>query len=214
MTFEQAFDAFMAQQIEGETNKRRRERLERGLGHGETELLRSIWYPAIGNFNDLYPEWEVRDYANRYRYLDLAYMPRNAKSNVEVHGYASHARDLEVSRFKDLCLRHANLALDGWLVLPIAYPSIIESPKQCQQLILSLVGKFVSTNVPSTLSWLESEIIRYARRSPFPLTAAELSLHLKISTKHARTLLHQLTDKQLLKVASGKVRFRSYQLNM
>lgn len=67
MKFEQAFDTFMAQQIEGETNKRRRERLERGLGHGETELLRSIWYPAIGNFNDLYPEWEVRDYANKYR---------------------------------------------------------------------------------------------------------------------------------------------------
>lgn len=214
MKFEQAFEAFMANQIAQETNKRRRERLERGLGHAELEFLRSIWYAAIGNFNDLYPEWEVRDFANGYRYIDFAYMPGNAKGSIEIQGYGTHARDLELWRFKDLCIRHTQLALDGWVVLPIAYPSIVEAPKQCQQLILSLIGKFISTDVPSTLSWLESEIIRFARRKLRPITAAELSEHLKISTKHARTLLHQLTDQQLLKVASGNVRLRSYLLNL
>lgn len=96
---------------------------------------------------------------------------------------------------QDLCIRHAYLALDGWLVLPIAYPSIVEAPKQCQQLILSLIGKFVATDVPSTLPWLESEIIRFARRTIRPFTAPELSVHLKVSKRHARTLLHELCDK-------------------
>ncbi|KRE75094.1 hypothetical protein [Paenibacillus sp. Soil750] len=214
MKFEQAFAAFMAQQIADDTNPRRRERLERGLGHAEMEFLRSIWYPKVGNFNDLYPQWEVRDFANGYRYLDFAYMPRDVKAAIEIQGYSSHARDLEVWRFKDLCIRHAHLALDGWLVLPLAYPSIVEAPKQCQQLILSLIGKFMATDVLPTLSWLESEIIRFARRTIRPFTAPELSVHLKVSKRHARTLLHVLCDKQLLVVASGNERARSYQLHL
>lgn len=212
MKFEQAFEAFMAAQIAVETNRRRRERLERGLGHAEIEFLRIVWYPIVGNFNDLYPEWEVRDFANSYRYLDFAYLPGDARGAIEIQGYSSHARDLELWRFKDLCLRHSHLALDGWLVLPIAYPAIVEAPKQCQQLILSLIGKFITTDVPLVLPWLESEVIRFARRTLRPFTAPELAEHLNVSKRHARTLLHALCEKQLLIVSSGKERARSYQL--
>lgn len=94
MKFENAFRAFMASQIASETNNRRRERLEKGLGHGEMEFLRTVWYPVIGHFDHLYPEWEVRDFANGYRYLDFAYMPGDAKGAIEVQGYGSHARDI------------------------------------------------------------------------------------------------------------------------
>lgn len=100
MKFEQDFEVFMAKQIEDKTKPRRRERLERGLGHAEMEFLRSIWYPKVGNFNDLYPEWEVRDFANGSRYIDFAYMPGDAMAAIEIQGYSSHARDLELWRFK------------------------------------------------------------------------------------------------------------------
>lgn len=214
MKFEQAYEQYMTSQIAAETNGRRRERLERGLGHAEMEFLRSVWYPAAGNFDHLYPEWEVRDFANGYRYLDFAYMPGDAKGVVEIQGYNSHARDLEIWRFKDLCIRHCHLALDGWLVMPIAYPSIVESPKQCQQLVLSLIGKFISSNVPDTLTWLESETLRFSRRLPRPITSFDLSTHLNVSTRHARTVLHRLSYKQLLTVSSGQERARTYQLNL
>jgi hypothetical protein len=42
MKFEKAFDEFMASQIAEETNGRRRERLEQGLGHAEIEFLRGV----------------------------------------------------------------------------------------------------------------------------------------------------------------------------
>jgi hypothetical protein len=71
--------------------------------NGEKEFLRTIWYPAVGNFDHLYPEWEVRDFANGYRYLDLAYMPGDAKGMLEIQGYGPHARDIDAWRFKDLC---------------------------------------------------------------------------------------------------------------
>ncbi|WP_157321978.1 transcriptional regulator [Paenibacillus anseongensis] len=214
MRFEQAFEDFMALQIAAETNKRRRERLEQGLGHAEMEFLRAVWFPIIGHFDHLYPEWEVRDLANGYRYLDFAYMPGDARGVIEVQGYSTHARDIELWRFKDLCQRHCHLALDGWLVMPIAYPSIVDSPKLCQQLILSLVGIFISsahTSVP--LTWAESEAIRFARRMMRPLSPSDLASHLQVSSKYARKILHDLCDKQLLVVSSGQSRARTYRLN-
>lgn len=213
MRFEHAFEQFMQSQIAAETNGRRRERLEKGLGHGETEFLRSIWYPAVGHFEHLYPEWEVRDFSNGYRYLDLAYMPGAAKGVIEVQGYGSHARDIEAWRFKDLCLRHCHLALDGWVVMPIAYSSITDTPKHCQQLILSFIGKFISMSVPEELSWLESETLRFALRLLRPFPPSELASHLKISTRYARVLLHGLNDKKLLLAMSGRERVRTYMLH-
>ncbi|MZQ82086.1 transcriptional regulator [Paenibacillus sp. 5J-6] len=215
MRFEKAFEDFMASQIAEETNGRRRERLEQGLGHAEIEFLRGVWFPITGHFNNLYAEWEVRDLANGYRYLDFAYMPGNARGAIEIQGYGSHARDIELWRFKDLCQRHCHLALDGWLVMPIAYPSIMESPKLCQQLMLSLVGKFISSaHTPEHLTWVESEAIRFARRMMRPLSPSDLASHLQVSTKYARKILHGLCDKQLFVVSSGQTRARMYRLNV
>ncbi len=148
--FDQQYELWMHTNILNERNPRRLEILHKGLGHGTVEFLRSVWFPAIGNFNDLHPEWEVRDFSNGYRYLDLAYMPGGARGGIEIQGYGPHARDLDVRRFKDLCRRHCLLALDGWTFLPIAYPSIVDEPKQCQQLILSFVGRFVASDVPAS----------------------------------------------------------------
>ncbi|CAH0117677.1 hypothetical protein PAE9249_00137 [Paenibacillus sp. CECT 9249] len=212
--FEQTYEDWIQANISKEEKSRRRERLEKGLGHGSVEFLRSVWYPAVGNFNHLYPEWEVRDFNNGYRYLDFAYMPGGAKGGIEIQGYGPHARDLDVRRFKDLCNRHCLLALDGWVFLPLAFPSIQDEPKLCQQLILTFIGKFVSTDVPSQLTWLEAETMRLARRLLRPFAPLELARHLRISDRHARRILHALVDMQLLYVASGRERIRTYKLKV
>jgi len=99
--FETKMSQWLHDQLAVEKNPRRREILQKGIGHGTKEFLRTIWYPAVGNFNDLYAEWEVRDYGNHCRYLDLTYMPGGAKGCIEIHGYRSHARDIETWRFRD-----------------------------------------------------------------------------------------------------------------
>lgn len=212
--FDQQYELWMHTNILNETNPRRLEILHKGLGHGTVEFLRSVWFPAIGNFNDLHPEWEVRDFGNGYRYLDLAYMPGGARGGIEIQGYGPHARDLDVRRFKDLCRRHCLLALDGWTFLPIAYPSIVDEPKQCQQLILSFVGRFVASDVPASLSWLEAEAVRFARRLLRPITPLELANHLRVSDRHTRRLLHKLVELQILVIASGQQRARTYELRL
>ncbi|MCT1402705.1 transcriptional regulator [Paenibacillus sp. p3-SID867] len=212
--FDQQYELWIHTNILNEKNPRRLEILHKGLGHGTVEFLRSVWFPAIGNFNDLHPEWEVRDFSNGYRYLDLAYMPGGARGGIEIQGYGPHARDLDVRRFKDLCRRHCLLALDGWTFLPIAYPSIVEEPKQCQQLILSFVGRFVASDVPASLSWLEAEAVRFARRLLRPITPLELANHLRVSDRHTRRLLHKLVELQILDIASGEQRARTYKLRL
>jgi hypothetical protein len=206
--------AMIAHAKTGTVNHRRLELLEKGLGHGTIEFLRCIWLPAIGNFNHLYPEWEVRDFNNGYRYLDLAYMPGGVKGGIEIQGFGSHARDLDVRRFKDLCMRHSLLTLDGWTFMPIAYLSIKEDPKQCQQLILSFVGKFLSADVSAGLDWAEAEVVRYARRLLRPVVPLEIAEHLRLSDRHARRVLHQLVEKQLLTVVGGRQRYRTFQLKL
>lgn len=210
--FEQKLEEWLEKNILEEHNPRRRELLKKGLEHGTIEFLRLVWYPAVGNFDHLYPEWEVRDFNNGFRYLDLAYMPVGAKGGIEIQGYGPHARDLDVRRFKDLCWRHSLLALDGWTFLPIAYLSIKDEPKRCQQLVLAFIGRFISSNESSQLSWLEAEVVRYARRMLRPITPLEVATHLKICDRHSRRLLHNLVEKQILIIANGKERGRTYRL--
>lgn len=199
--------------IEHEQNARRRELLENGLGHGTREFLRNVWFPAVKSFNHLYPEWEVRDFNNGYHYLDLAYMPvGDVKVGIEIQGYGPHARDLDVRRFKDLCWRHSLLALDDWIFVPVAYLSITDEPKRCQQLVLSIIGKFIAMEAPVDLNWLEAETIRYARRMIHPFAPTELATHLRISDQHARRILNRLVELRLLVVISGKQRYRTFGL--
>ena len=43
-----------------------------------------------------------------------------------------------------------------------------------------------------------------------PFTPSELAAYLRVTDQHARRVLHSLTDQQLLYVASGKQRYRTY----
>jgi len=211
-SFDEIYRHWMARQIAEATSPRRREFLQKGLSRGTIDYLRGIWYPAIGSLDDLYPEYEIRDFNNGYRYLDLAYMPGDAKGCIEIQDFRSHARDIEASRFKDLCMKQSLLALDDWLFLPIAYLSIREDPGVCKQLTLSFVGKFLSAPSPSGLHWAEAETLRFARRLLRPFTPKELATHLHVTEQHARRMLHQLVSARRLVIASGQQRYRTYKL--
>ena len=213
--FQRDFESWMQEQITGEKNHRRKELLEKGLSHGTMEFLRKIWHPVVGHFDHLYPEWEVIDFSRGYRYLDLAFLPPGGvKVDIEIHDYRTHARDLDTRRFKDLCRRQCLLALDDWICFPVAYLSIVEEPEFCKQLVLSLIGKYLTVRTEADLGCLEAEAVRYARRVLRPFSPAELAGHLRVSERYAREMLRGLVEKRYLVVAGGKVRFRKYQLNM
>ncbi|PWV99518.1 hypothetical protein DFQ01_11496 [Paenibacillus cellulosilyticus] len=211
--FDEAYKRWMEQQVAEAGSVRRRELLQKELSRGSIDFLQYIWFPVIGHFDHLYPEYEIRDFNNGYRYLDFAYMPGNAKGCIEIQDYRSHARDIEVSRFKDLCMKQSLLVLDDWLFLPIAYLSIHDDPGMIKQLVLSFVGKFLANAVSSDLHWAEAETLRFAHRLLRPITPSELSNHLQLSDNRTRVFLRRLLDKKLIEVASGNMRYRTYRLS-
>lgn len=210
--FESLYEKWLDAQIANEANVRRKELLLRGLGHGTVEFLRQIWLPAVGSFDHLQAEYEVRDMKSGFRYLDLAYMPGGAKGCIEIHGYRSHARDVDARRFKDLCMKQALLVLDDWHFLPVAYLSITEDPAVCRQLVLSFVGKFLSQTALPGLDWAGAETLRYARRVLRPIAGRELSAHLRLSDRRTREILHSLVADGHLSVANNARRYRTYRL--
>lgn len=49
--FETKMSQWLHDQLAVEKNPRRRQILQKEIGHGTKEFLRTIWYPAVGNFN-------------------------------------------------------------------------------------------------------------------------------------------------------------------
>lgn len=216
LSFDESYELWLREQLSQEKNPRRRDLLQKGLSHSTVMFLRKIWFPVVGNFNDLYPEYEVRDLDNKYRYLDLAYMPGGAKCCIEIQDYSSHARDIEPHRFKDLCMKHSALVLDDWALLPVAYLSIRDDPNVCRKLVLSYIGKFVSlqdkTPASTKLNWAELEAVRYARRILRPFDTRELANHLSLGENRTRVVIRSLLDQKRLIVVSGNQRYRKYRL--
>ena len=211
--FDKAYRQWLERQIGEEHGVRRKELLQRGLGHGTIEFLAQIWFPTFGNLDDLHAEWEVRDYHGGYRYIDLAYRPGGAKGAIEIQGYGSHARDLDTRRFKDLCWRHSLLGLDGWTLLHVAYLSIREEPERCRQLVLAFVGRFLSFDPAADgMNWPEEETLRHARRLMVPFSAGELARHLRVTDRHARLILKTLAESNRMEIANDKQRYRTYRL--
>jgi hypothetical protein len=94
-----------------------------------------------------------------------------------------------------------HLSIDGWKVIRFAYDDIVERPRQCQQIIQQLMGRWLGESQNSSgfvLTSHEKEIIRLAVRTTKPLTPGEVSEQLGICRRTAQKLLHGLLDKQML----------------
>ncbi|WP_335926273.1 hypothetical protein [Paenibacillus lutimineralis] len=113
----------------------------------------------------------------------------------------------------EICARkQAYLVLDDWLFLPVAYLSIEEEPEVIQQMALSFVGKFVSLSTSPSLSWIDEEALRFARRVIRPFRSEELALHLNRSDRQARRILDKLVKMEVLLIHNGQQRYCTYQL--
>jgi len=192
----------------------RLKRLSEGLGHAELTFLQNVWWPIFHHFENLHPEYEIRDYKEGYRYIDFAYIRPNFRIGIEIDGLDSHWRNISKWQFSDHWQRQNSLVIDGWYVLRFTFPDVAEYPRTCQQTIQQLLGNW-QTNAVATkqLSVAQREIVRLAFRSSHPIKPKDASDLLDISTKHVQSLLHVLVEDRWLQPASGNVRITSYILH-
>ncbi|WP_308861957.1 hypothetical protein [Paenibacillus radicis (ex Xue et al. 2023)] len=64
--FKKEYGLFIRKQAEGRSGEYLR-RLQEGHGHAERSFLEHVWWPAIGNFDYLHPEYEVHDFKDGTR---------------------------------------------------------------------------------------------------------------------------------------------------
>ncbi|MEF3304851.1 hypothetical protein [Paenibacillus sp. GYB003] len=134
MTFESEYEAFLLRHAKMGPSERLR-RLQEGHGHAEKLFLQHVWWPAIGHFDHLHPEYEVHDIKDGTRFLDFAYIRTPYKVCFEIDGYGPHSRDASRRQFADNLLRQNHLVIAGRKVIRFAYDDIQEKPRRCQQLL-------------------------------------------------------------------------------
>lgn len=198
---------------EGRRSGERLRRLKEGHGHAEKLSLEQIWWPAIGHFRYLHPEYEVKDFQDGSRFIDYAYIRAPFRVAVEIDGYGPHAREADRWRFGDNLMRQNQLVLDGWKIIRFSFDDIAQKQRRCQQLILHLMGRWYGER-KQTVSLLgrELDIARLAAGSLEPITPGTVASHLGIRPENARKWLGRLIGNGVLRPASGERRIRSYVL--
>ncbi|WP_240041267.1 DNA-binding response regulator [Paenibacillus ginsengarvi] len=170
LTVETAYTAFLLRYQEKRSGESGR-RLQEGLGHAEKLFLGSVWWPAVGHFDHLHPEYEVYDFKDGTRFLDFAYLREPFQVCFELDGYGPHLRDTSRWQFADQLWRQNHLVIEGWKVIRFAYDDIQDKPRRCQQLIQQLLGKWFGDDIRNSpkLTLKQREIIRFAIHAGRPI---------------------------------------------
>ncbi|CAM3930955.1 DNA-binding response regulator [Cohnella lubricantis] len=185
-------------------------------GHAERMFLSQVWWPATGSLEGLYPEYEVKDYKDSWRYLDYAYLAAGFKVCIEIDGYGTHWRDTDRWQFADHLMRQNHLVLDGWIVLRFAYDDIMKRPRQCQQLVQQLLGK--SSHSPTgsglVIHPMERAIIKLSFGRPGYLRTEDMTAAFGIHRRTAAKYMKALVEKGfLLPVNPNGKRICRYMVN-
>lgn len=214
MDFKTAYENWLNWHMSRRTGERLR-RLQEGHGHGERLYLENTWWPAVGSFDYLHPEYGVYDFRDGIRYLDFAYLRPPYKVNQEIDSFGSHNRDDKWKHSDDL-RRQNDLVLDGWTVLRFSYEDVRDRPRQCQRTIQQMLGTLYGVGAGGqsfdSLPVKQREVLRLAIRSEKPITPEEVSLYLGVSVRNALAVLHQMRVAGLIEPASGSQRVTSYRL--
>lgn len=203
--FELEHRAWLEGHIVSRKGERRRRLAEGGHGHAEKEMLRAIWHPAFGHFRYLHPEYEVTDFHEGTRFIDLAYLRPPHRIAIEIDGFGPHQRDVSRRQFCDERVRSAFLVNDGWIVVRIGYDDLKERPRLWQQLLQQLIGKLYGhADAPAeTLYSEEREIVRLAASFDRPIRLADVKRDMQCGYVKARKLLSQLEKKEVLRRVGG-----------
>lgn len=213
--FQTAYAEWMEQHEKNRIGESLR-RLKEGHAHAEKLFLTHIWWPVVKNFSNLYPEYEYKDFEDRIRYLDFAFIVPPFRIAIEIDGYCPHWRNVSRSQFADNLMRQNFLILDGWIVLRFSYDDINERPRRCQRVLLELMGIVYRESLKEhSLKPFEKEILQLAMNaSNHMITMGDVISHLAISDGTARKhLRNMLQNGWLIPAKPGTKRIHAYRIN-
>ncbi|KRF42873.1 hypothetical protein ASG93_20125 [Paenibacillus sp. Soil787] len=142
-----AYEKWIAFQIKSCTGERCK-RLQKGLSFSLKKFIIHVFWPAFGSFDDWLAEYEVIDFKDGFRYLDLAKPSPVNKICIEVDDRGTHGYNADSYKFSDDRFRQNDLVIDDWKVLRFSLHSILEQPRRCQQQMMHALAKWgIESNI-------------------------------------------------------------------
>jgi very-short-patch-repair endonuclease len=165
MKFQMAHTEFIMHHANRRSGERLR-RLNEGHSHAEKKFLEKVWWPAIGHFEHLHPEYEIRDFRDGIRFLDFAFIVPPVRLAIEIDGYGPHLLNVSRSQYSDERMRQNHLVNDGWKIHRYTYDDLTDRPRMCQQMIHQFIGRYLGAHRNNTITMTrdEQDILRLALR--------------------------------------------------
>lgn len=213
MNARKAIDEWWDRQIQASRGARRKRLEDEGLTYATKLYLQNVWWPLFHHFDHLHAEFEVNDFKDGARFVDLAYIRPWFSIAVEMDGYGPHARDCSPEKFGDERDRQNDLVIDGWKVLRFAVSRIKSQPRACQIRTGLLVSRGLDEErLISSLTLQEREIVRMARRMGGMFRLKEVRQWLGVNQDTARKLARQMMAKGIVVGDQNPERIHVYQL--
>ncbi|WP_372631357.1 hypothetical protein [Cohnella sp.] len=211
--FETEYRAWLDRHI-SESRGERLRRIKERHGFGERVFLEHTWWPVVGNFDHLYPEYEFIDAEGKYCYMDYGYIRFPEPTCIECDGFGSHVRDIDRYTFTRGLDRQNEIVLANWNILRFSVDKLKEDPIDCQKYIRRMMEEWYGKTRHELLELpiYQREIVRLAIRSLGTFTIEMACACLGRKEKFVRNELRQLIEKQILEKASGTMRIHSYRL--
>ena len=208
MSFEAAHEQWLLSHLKRRSGERKN-RLQRGHGHGERLFLKRVWWPLFGHFDDLHPEYEVVDWRGLPYFVDLAWIRGYCKFAFEIKGYGPHVQNTDRTRYRRELNRETFLQTLGFRVVSIPYDDLEESPEITKFLLKSLLAPYLASEGNSQLTLVEREALKISILAGRPVRPVDIVRELSINHRTAVKVLKRLCDmgklRPIVSSASGRV---------
>lgn len=199
MSFEVEHDRW----IEGHLARRKGERkdaLKRGHGYGNRMFAETIWWPLMGHFHGLHPEYEIGDWRGRSYFVDFMWVLGVHRFAIEIMDYGSHGK--ERTKYRLDLNRALFLQSQDTYYIAIALDEMKENPSFILTMIRNIMAPYSSANTSEHCSSIqhkydkiERQLMRLAIRHHRIIRPAKASMELELHKQTIIKYCRKLVDK-------------------
>jgi very-short-patch-repair endonuclease len=192
--------------------------LKRGHGYGNQLFAERIWWPIVGHFHGLHPEYEVTDWRGRSYFVDFMWIVGARCVVFEIMDYGSHGTDR--SKYRRDLNRGLFLQAQDYMFYYISLDELKENPSFILSVVRNILSTYLSAMNGKTgaidrkYSKTERDLMRAAirhNRVIRPIEAArELELHNMTVIKHCRKLVEKGKFRAVSRGKSERVIYYEY----
>ncbi|SDC12428.1 hypothetical protein SAMN02799630_00589 [Paenibacillus sp. UNCCL117] len=196
----------------------RKDALKRGHGYGNRLFVENIWWPLMGDFNGLHPEYEVGDWRGRSYFVDFMWILGGHLFAIEIMDYGSHGKDR--TKYRMDLNRGLFLQSQGCCFITIPLDELKDNPSFISNMLRHILAPYLGAVTELTGQIIhaydktERELMRLAirhHRVVRPAKAArELELHKETVIKYCCRLVDKGRFRAVPSGTSGKIYYYEY----